>query len=52
VIAMALELVQMFGDVKIIPPGYLAIIVNVLNMALRFITKAPLGLTEDAIEQK
>ena len=42
-ISLALESVQLFGDVKIIPPGYLTVIVNGLNIALRFVTKAPIG---------
>lgn len=42
IISMTLELVQIFGEVQILPTGTLTLITNVLNIALRYVTKVPL----------
>ena len=42
-IGLLLEIGQAFTGVNIVPAGTLMIIMNVLNILLRFITKQPIG---------
>ena len=42
VISLGLELTQLLSGVNWIPAGTLTLVTNTLNIALRFITKAPI----------
>lgn len=43
VISGALEVVQLAGGLNIVPVGTITITTNILNIALRFLTKVPVG---------
>ena len=42
VVSLLLEFTQIFSGTQVIPAGTLTIITNVLNVGLRFLTKAPI----------
>lgn len=42
IISIAIELAQTFLDLNLLPSGTLLMVVNVLNVLLRLITKYPL----------